>query len=80
MLVGSYTPMKRIGMEELEGLVGIFERRNDAAAFEDPTPSGWMDEGAWLALHLILVGEYRYPEDFLAVYDELKQRHFGKEV
>lgn len=76
MLVDDYTPMKRIGMEELDGLVRTMERRIDEAAFDEPTPASWMDEGAWLALHMILTGRYKCAEDFMNVFDELKRRHF----
>ena len=76
MLIDEYTPTKHVGMEELDGLVRTLERRIDAAAFEEQSPSSWMDEGAWLALHMMLTGRYKCAEDFISVFDELKLRHF----
>lgn len=80
MLVDDYTPMKRVGMEELEGLVRTLERRIDAATLGEPTPASWMDEGAWLALHMVLTGRFRYANDFMAVFDEKKKVHIGEGV
>ena len=69
MLVEDYRPTKRLGVEELEGLVSILERRIDEKAMGDPTPREWVEWGAWLATHMLLTGSYRYPDDFMAVFD-----------
>ena len=79
MFVEDYTPVKRIGVEELEGCVGILERRIDEAALGEPNPQQWREEGAWLALHLMLTGRFRYPEDFVSVFDVKSAELFGEE-
>ena len=78
--VSDYRPTKRIGLDELDGAVSILERRVDEGALErDPTPRDWMDEGARLALALIRDGNYRYPQDFVDVFDVRRDEIFGWE-
>lgn len=76
MFVDDYTPMKRIGIEELEGCIKILESRIDDAVDngEDMLPISWITEGAWLALHLMLTGRFKYGADFIAVFDEQVKR------
>ena len=78
MLIDDYRPMKRLGVEELDGLVNMLEQRIGAAAFDEPTPRQWRDEGAWLALHLLLTGRFDTPDTFLAVFDVKCEEIFGK--
>lgn len=80
MFIDDYTPTKRIGMEELEGCVRMFEYRiDDHADDEIVSPTTWMDEGASLALRLILTGRFRYPTDFMDVFDMKRAELFGLE-
>ena len=79
MLIDDYRPMKRVGMEELEGLVNMLEQRIDAAAFDEPGPQQWRDEGAWLVLHLLLTGRFDTPDTFLAVFDVKCEEIFERE-
>lgn len=76
MFIDDYTPMKRIGIEELEGCIRQLEGRIDEAVEngEDMLPVMWITEGAWLALHLMMTGRYKYGADFLAVFDEQVKR------
>ena len=80
MLVDDYTPTKRLGVEEMEGLQAALERRIDAAALDgtDATPRAWREEGAWLAVHLLLTCRFRTQEDFLQVFDVKSDEIFGK--
>ncbi|MBR4687072.1 MAG: hypothetical protein IKP01_02060 [Bacteroidales bacterium] len=79
--VSDYRPTKRVGMEELDGCVRIFERRIDERMLEcDPTPQDWMDEGARLVLALLRDGSYRYPQDLVSVFDARRRELFGWEA
>ena len=69
VFVDDYTPMKRIGIEELEGCVNILDRILDEVAEDRTTPMAWMTSGARMALHLMLVGKFRYPQDFVDVFE-----------
>lgn len=76
--VSDYRPTKRIGMDELEGCVRIFERRIDEGMLErDPTPADWMDEGARLVLALVHDCNFKYPQDLVDVYDARRRELFG---
>ena len=68
MFVDDYVPKKRIGVEELEGCVNIFDRLIDEDPDKEISPLAWMMSGARLALHLMLVSKFRYPEDFVNVF------------
>lgn len=65
MFIDDYTPMKRVGIEELEGACRVFQHR----ASEAEGRKKHMLEGAWLALHMMLVGRYRYPAEFADVFE-----------
>ena len=82
MLVDDYTPTKRLGIEEMEGLQATFEHRMDnrALGMNDDTPEQYRDEGAWLAVHLLLTGRFKTQQDFIAVFDNMCGEVFGEEV
>lgn len=68
MFVDDYTPMKRIGIEELEGCVRLFGEMEDERS-----------QGAHMALHLILVGRFKYPADFVGVWKAKCAEVYGRE-
>ena len=79
MLIDDYTPTKRHGVEEAEGLMRALELRLVDMA---PDPAAGQAayhriEGAWLTVHLLLTGRFRTQEDFLAVFDCKAREIFG---
>ena len=71
MLIDDYTPTKRLGIEEAEGLMNALDNRISDMALDkqDETAAYHRYEGAWLTVHLLLTGRFRTQEDFLAVFD-----------
>ena len=63
-----------------EVLAAPFVHDVDAAALDgtDATPREWREEGAWLAVHLLLTCRFRTQEDFLQVFDVKSDEIFGK--
>lgn len=68
MFVGDYRPTKRVGIEELDGALRILRDRIDQAC-EDVDARQHFYEGAWLALRAIRFGQFEYPRDFVAVFE-----------
>ena len=68
MFVGDYRPTKRVGIEELDGALRILRDRIDQT-YEDADARQHFYEGAWLALRAIRFGQFEYPRDFMAVFD-----------
>ena len=68
MFVGDYRPTKRVGIEELDGVLRILRDRIDSAHEESDEKLNYY-EGAWIALHAIRFGQFEYPRDFIAVFD-----------
>lgn len=68
MFVGDYRPTKRVGIEELDGALRILRDRIDQT-YEDADARQHFYEGAWLALRAIRFGQFEYPRDFMAVFE-----------
>lgn len=68
MFVGDYRPTKRVGIEELDGALRILRDRIDEAYAEQDGRLHYY-EGAWLALRAIRFGQFEYPRDFMAVFE-----------
>lgn len=71
MLIDDYTPTKRLGIEEAEGLMNALDNRLSDMALnhQERIAEYHRYEGAWLTVHLLLTGRFRTQEDFLAVFD-----------
>ncbi len=71
MLIDDYTPTKRLGIEEAEGLMNALDNRlyDMALNHQDEISDYYRYQGAWLTVHLLLTGRFRTQEDFLAVFD-----------
>lgn len=67
MFVSDYRPTKRIGVEELDGCISMFEQAVERL-HDDGVACEW-HEGAWLALSLLRSGKFEYPADFMAVFE-----------
>lgn len=70
MLIDDYRPTKRVGLEELEGATRLF-RENVEWALEEADSRYKAYLGAWLVLHMLLVGNYKYPKDLLDAFEVL---------
>lgn len=70
MLIDDYRPTKRVGLEELEGATRIFRERVDES-FADADSRHKAYLGAWLVLHMLLVGNFKYPKDLLDSFEIL---------
>ena len=76
MFVNDYRPTKRIGIEELDGCINLFQQAIEAMN-EDGVAGIEQYEGAWLALELLRNGKYEYPADFLAVFENKLEELYG---
>ena len=67
MFVSDYRPTKRVGIEELDGCISLFEQAVERL-HADGVPCEW-HEGAWLALSILRAGKFEYPAEFVAVFE-----------
>lgn len=68
MFIGDYRPTKRIGIEELDGCINMFvDRLDDIDA--NGEAHGELYAGALIAIETIRNGNFEYPRDFMAVFE-----------
>lgn len=79
MLVDDYKPTKRLGIEEMEGLMNAIDQRLCDMALEgvDDSANYHRHEGAWLTVHLLLACRFDNQADFLAVFDNKSNELFN---
>ena len=68
MFVGDYRPTKRIGIEELDGALNMFEELI-VEAYENADARQRFYEGAYIALQTMRFGHFEYPRDFMAAFE-----------
>ena len=79
MFVGDYRPTKRVGIEEFDGALRILRDRIDSA-YADADGRLHFYEGAWIALTAIRYGQFEYPRDFMAVFENDLESYINGEV
>ena len=69
MLVDDYTPTKRLGVEEMEGLQWALTTMMDDMEENEQamTAAYYRLQGVWLTVHLLLTGRFKTQQDFIAV-------------
>ena len=73
--ISDYRPTKRIGIEELDGAIIAFANKLDEIEENGETCADCY-VGALLALETIRHGNFEYPRDFLAVFDNKVQAYY----
>lgn len=74
MFVGDYRPTKRVGIEELDGALNMFEELI-VEAYENADARQRFHEGAYVALQTMRFGHFEYPRDFVKAYLNNLDKH-----
>lgn len=79
MFVGDYRPTKRVGIEEFDGTLRMFRDAIDNL-YADADSRLHYYEGAWIALRAMRFGQFEYPRDFMAVFENELDNYINGEV